>query len=136
MMNSIQTYMAACPFLSEVDMNINYLGEDAVSGAVENVSAKPVVKNYTDGGSMRQYLFAISLRQPYGQNLEANSEAISLLEQISDWIEEQDRIGVLPALDEGKNSVSLEVFQTGLLEEKATSTAKFQLQCRLVYYQD
>ena len=136
MMNSIKAFVSGCPILSGIDVNINYLGENAVNGAIENVSAESVIKNYTDGGTIRQCVFAVSLRQDYGRDAAANNAAIGLLEQISDWLEEQDRIGMLPILDGNKSPVSLEVLKTCSPEEKTADTAKYQLQCRLVYYQD
>ena len=100
------------------------------------MSAEPVIKNYTDGGALRQFLFTVALRERYGQDTAANTAATVKLEQLSDWIYEQDRLGILPAFSGNKNSVSLEVVKTGWVDEKQSDTAKYQLQCRLVYYQD
>lgn len=136
MMNNIKAFIETCPLLSGIDININYLGENDTSGAIENVSSEPIIKNYTDGATLRQFLFAVTLRQNYGQDLAANSAATAKLEQISDWLYEQDRIGILPALGGNKSPVSLEVVKTGWIEEKESDTAKYQLTCRLVYYQD
>ena len=136
MMNSIKTFMENCPLLTGIDVNINYLGEDSVSSAVESLSAEPVIKTYTDGGTMRQYLFAIALRQDYGQDAVTNNNAITLLEQIAGWVEHQNSIGILPTLANNQSPISLEVFKTGWLEDKTADTAKYQLQCRLVYYQE
>ena len=136
MINKIKAFIKTCPVLSDIDVNINYLEENGTGGAIESVSAEPTIKNYTDGGTLRQFLFAVALRQNYGQDAAVNSEAIAKLEQIADWLYEQDRIGILPALGGNRSSVSLEVVKTGWVEEKEIDTAKYQLQCRLVYYQD
>lgn len=136
MINSIKAFIKTCPILADIDVNINYLGENEKSGAIENVSCEPIIKNYTDGGALRQFLFAVALREKYGQNVAENTTATAKLEQLSDWIYEQDRIGNLPALDGNRNSISLEVIKTGWVDEKQSDTAKYQLQCRLVYYQD
>lgn len=136
MINSIKAFIKTCPTLADVDVNINYLDENTGSSAIENVSSDPIIKNYTDGGALRQFLFTVALRQEYGQDTAANTAATVKLEQLSDWIYEQDRLGILPDLDGNKNSVSLEVVKTGWVDEKMSDTAKYQLQCRLVYYQD
>lgn len=136
MIDAMKAFMNTCPMLADIDVNINYLGENEKSGAMENVSCEPIIKNYTDGGALRQFLFAVALREKYGQNVAENTAAIVKLEQLSDWIYEQDRLGILPNLDGNKNSVSLEVIKTGWVDEKQSDTAKYQLQCRLVYYQD
>ncbi len=136
MINSIKAFIKTCPILADVDVNVNYLGENAESSAIENVSAEPVIKNYTDGGALRQFLFTVALRERYGQDVAENTAATVKLEQLSDWIYEQDRLGILPAFSGNKNSVSLEVIKTGWVDEKQSDTAKYQLQCRLVYYQD
>lgn len=136
MIDAMKAFMNTCPMLADIDVNINYLGENEKSGAMENVSCEPIIKNYTDGGALRQFLFTVALREKYGQNVAENTAAIAKLEQLSDWIYEQDRLGILPNLDGNKNAVSLEVIQTGWVDEKQSDTAKYQLQCRLVYYQD
>lgn len=136
MINTIKAFINTCPTLSDIDVNVNYLGENEKSGAIENVSCEPIIKNYTDGGALRQFLFTVSLREKYGQNAAENAAATDKLEELSDWIFEQDRLGILPNLDGNKNSVSLEVIKTGWVDEKMSDTAKYQLQCRLVYYQD
>ena len=136
MINTIKAFINTCPTLSEIDVNINYLGEQSASATVENVSTEPIIKNYIDGATLRQFLFTIAMRENYGQDAEANSAAATKLDQISDWICEQDKIGILPVLEGNKSSVSLEVVKTGWVEEKESDTAKYQLQCRLVYYQD
>ena len=136
MLDNIKNFLAICPLLSEIDVNINYLGEDVDNAAVESVSAEPVVKTYTDGGTIRQYFFAVALRQSFGQDAAANNAAISLLEQIGNWIELQNKVGILPTLSSGQSPISLEIFKTGWLDDNITNTAKYQLQCRLVYYQD
>ena len=136
MINSIKAFIKTCPILADVDVNVNYLGENEKNGAIENVSSDPIIKNYTDGGALRQFLFTVALRERYGQDTAVNTAATVNLEQLSDWIYEQDRLGILPAFSGNKNSVSLEVVKTGWVDEKQSDTAKYQLQCRLVYYQD
>ena len=136
MINTIKAFINTCPLLADIDVNVNYLGENEKSGAIENVPTEPIIKNYTDGGALRQFLFTVSLREKYGQNAAENAAATDKLDELSDWIFEQDRLGILPNLDGNKNSVSLEVIKTGWVEEKQSDTAKYQLQCRLVYYQD
>lgn len=136
MIETIKAFMNTCPALAEIDVNINYLGENEKNAAIENTSCEPIIKNYTDGATLRQFLFTISLREKYGQNVAENTAATKKLEQLSDWIYEQDRLGILPNLDGNKKSVSLEVVKTGWVDEKMSDTAKYQLQCRLVYYQD
>ena len=136
MINSIKDFMATCPFLTETDININYLGEDAVSSSVNSVSADPVIKTYTDGGSLRQFIFEISIRQSYGENEEANIAAAELLENISDWIEQKNNVGILPSLSNNKHPISLEIFRTGRVKHKTADTAKYQLKCKLIYYQE
>ena len=136
MQDSIKNFMENCPLLSEIDININYLGENVGSAAVENTAIDPVVKTYTDGATMRQYLFTLALRQDLGQDVAINHAAISRLEQIGRWIEQQNTLGILPALPNGQQPISLEIVQTGWPEDKSVSNAKYQLQCRLVYYQE
>ena len=136
MMDSIKNFMETCPLLSEIDININYLGESIVSCSVDNVSTEPVIQTYVDGGTLRQYLFAVTLRQNFGQAVSQNSNAIQMLEGIANWIEQQNSVGILPVLGGNCTPVSLEIYKTGWLDDKAENTARYQLQCRLVYYHE
>lgn len=136
MINTIKAFINSCPLLADSDININYLSENEASHAIENVSAEPIIKNYTDGGALRQFLFTVALREKCGQDVAENTAAATKLDQLSDWIYEQDRLGILPDLDGSKKSISLEVVKTGWVDEKQSDTAKYQLTCRLVYYQD
>ena len=136
MISNIQEFMAGCPHFSGFDISVNHLGEDAGSRSVDGLDVQPVIKNYTDGSSLRQFLFAVTLRQHFEQDVDANEVAIGLLEQISDWIENHNNIGILPVLGGNQSPVNLEVINTRRLDSDTTDTVKYQLQCRLVYNQE
>lgn len=126
----------SCPFLEDLDMNINYLAESAVSASVDSVSENSLIKTYIDGATVRQLYFDISLRQGYGDDIETNSNAIGIMQQVADWIDGQNRVGILPKLSGNRSSISIEAVASGYPEEKSTDTAGYRLRCRLVYYQE
>ena len=141
MIRSIKDFLMSCPALADLDINVNCLSEAVVSASVDSVSVDSVsedslIKTYTDGATVRQMYFDISLRQDYGDDVGTNSNAIGTMQQIADWIDGQNRVGILPKLSGNRSALSIEATASGYPDEKSTDTASYRLRCRLVYYQE
>lgn len=118
------------------DLNVNYLGEELGNAMVEGLPAEPVLKRYTDGGQLRQYVFGVSLRRACGEDILQNLAAAEAIEQMGSWIEQQSAAGHLPVLDNGAEPIELEVLEAGSAEEQTNMAAKYLLRCRLIYRQE
>ncbi len=133
--DAIKTYIKTCPLLaSKGTINVNYLGKEPCRYAIENVPANPVVKRYTDGGELRQYLFALVSREAYDNNALENMNVSKFFEDFEKWITEQDESGNYPILTDAKlKPTKIEVTSSGYLYSADETTAKFEVELKLTY---
>jgi len=114
-------------------INVNYLGEKPVRYTIDAVPTGPIIKNYTDGGSLRQYVFVFASREYYDQDVLENMETARFYENFAAWIEEQDDKKKLPKVVQGMHAVAVQVLTNGYAYNVDTGYARFQIQCRLIY---
>ena len=131
---NLRSYLKKCPLLKKDKINVNYLGDEPVSYAIEPMPCSPIVKRYTDGGTLRQYLFVFSSCEAYDDNALANMDVAQFFEEFENWICEQDDKGIYPDLKDDKIKVTrLEVTSSGYLFNEDEKTAQFQLQLKLTF---
>ncbi len=131
---NLRSYLKKCPLLKKDKINVNYLGDEPVAYSIETVPASPIVKRYTDGGTLRQYLFVFSSREAYDENALCNMNVAQFFEDFENWICEQDANKNYPDLKDDKIKVTrLEVTTGGYLFDEEGTTAKFQVQLKLTY---
>lgn len=136
---SLSSYFAACPLLEGGRIRVDYLGENPLDNEVtiDAVPCKPILRQYTDGGSLRQYLFVVGSREYYSEDILQNIANNGLYEDLALWLDGQNRLRHLPQLDGGRRCQSIEALSTAyLLEENPLSNhARYQIQCRMIYSQ-
>lgn len=134
MLSEIKSFLKKCPCLHGKKVKANYLSEKPMTYSVEAVPCRPVIKEYVDGGSLRQYIFVFASREVYdGEEIE-NIKTAQFYEDFAAWLEECSREKLLPEISEGK-SLKIEVLSFGYLYESDARFARFQMQCRLIYKQ-
>lgn len=135
--DKIREYMLVCPLLDEFGkINIDYLGVKPTEYTIDSQPTTEVIKNYVDGGKLKQYVFVFGSREYYGPDELQNIENSGFYERLSRWFEEQTNIGNLPDLGEGKDSIKIESLTSGYLLSANEDSARYQIQARLVYYED
>lgn len=133
----IRRYFLDCPLIDEESkINVDYLGVGAVEYSIDPVPSDSLVKKYMDGGAVKQYLFVFGSREYYGDDTLQNMENSGFYQIFSDWVEEQNKIGNLPELSKGKQALKIETVTSGYLFHADESSAKYQIQMRLTYYED
>lgn len=131
---ALKKYIESCPLITKGKINVNYLGEKPVKYSIENVPAKPIVKKYTDGGTLRQYLFVFASREAYDENALENMNTAKFFEEFEAWIEEQNSKKIYPTVDDPKVKVTrIETTTSSYLYDSDTTTARFQIQCKITY---
>lgn len=128
----VREYVMTFPALKDGLLLVDYLGSTAVEYTVEAVPSSPIFKQYTDGGCMKQFLFLFASREYYSADVNQCIENLAFYEHFQDWILEQNREGILPDLD-GRSPVSIEVLTGGYAFDCDGSTARYQIQLRLIY---
>lgn len=135
MIESVRNYMANCPHLKNGRLNVDFLGHKRKEFSIETEPVNPVVKQYVNGDSIRQFVFLIVFRGPYGMDLKQNTANIELFEKITDWLEAQNQQQNFPLLAENQDAISIKALSQGFAYQTGIDTARYQMQCQLLYYQ-
>lgn len=115
-------------------ININYLAGEADSFSIEEIPCKPVLKNYLDGSSKRQFQFVFCGREPYGVEVLQNIENSSFYEDFANEIENKSNSKLLPIMGVNLEALQLEVTSSAYTVSVTEDTALFQINLNLKYY--
>lgn len=135
---AIRNYLLTYPGISESDslLLVDYLGSEAGQFTVEPTPCDPVYEKYTDGGCVKQYVFAFASRVFYSADVAQCSANQAFFEDFSAWVESQNKARQLPELGAERFAVSLEVLSSGYVLSEDASTARYQIQLRLLYEEE
>lgn len=137
--DSIRTFIGTCPYLQRIngaiEVNVDFLPNDITTYSIEEVPIEPIVKKYIDGSTERQYAFIFASRESYGADVLQNISNSGFYEDFAEWLEQETLKGNLPILDEGKESLKIEATTTGDAFQMDVDKARYQIQCKLVYFQ-
>ena len=101
MVFEILNYIKNCPYLSDFNHNVDFLGKNPYSLSVSGRCKSESVKKYTDGDMLIKDTYSIKLRLPYGVDMERNLDNCRLLENVGQWFSDSSARGILPALSDG-----------------------------------
>ncbi len=132
----LDQYFRACPLLQEGVFRVDALGDAAVEYMLEPGITSPVVKQYVDGSSIRQYLFNFNSREFYGMDRMQAIQNSSFYEQFGEWVEEQSKAGNLPEMPEGMEALGISVLTPGYLFDASMGNARYQIQLLLKYFKE
>lgn len=133
---AVRDYLKECPLLADGKLNVDFLPAEAASYSVDVTPVTPVLKNYIDGSSLRQFTFVFATRTYYGEFVRQQLDNLCLFEAFAEWLEVQSRLRHFPVLGEGRIVRKLEVTTSGYVFAPDTDTARYQIQCKLTYFQD
>lgn len=131
----LREYIMTFPELKDGALLVDCLGSTPIGYTVETVPCNPIYRQYTDGTSMKQFLFLFASREYYGEDVNQNIENLGFYEHFSDWIFENNYNGIVPDLD-GRIAISVEVLTGGYAFDTDTNTARYQIQLRLLYEEE
>ena len=136
---AVRSFLRTCPLLAGERLNVDFLPEEAKTYSIDVVPCRAILEEYIDGSSLRQFLFVISSREFHGQELKTNVGNLAFYEQLGDWMEAQSRATIL-ILDNSITGMTghqdkIEVLTSGYALSSDAKTARYQIQCRLVYGQ-
>lgn len=134
--NAVRTWIGGCSLLKDgAILCVDRLGADPVEYTVDTVPCNPVATQYVDGSQMRQFLFVFASCEMYSSVLQniANSE---FYDNFSDWVMSMNRRKELPELGEYRSAQRVEITTSGYAYDVSEKTARYQIQLRMVYYQD
>lgn len=137
-MEAIRDIVKKCPYLDEFyqSIGVDHLGKDSTSYSIESVPGVQILKRDIVGNTKRQYLFNFASREAYGEDVRNQIDNIGFYEHFSDWLEQVSREGNFPELEREKEILKIEAITGGYAFDTDLQKAKYQIQCRLVYYQE
>ncbi len=133
----VKEFIEGCPFLKEFEqmfpvVNTDMLGEDTTSYSIESTPADPIIKRYSNGDTVRQYVFSLCSREIYGES--ENEETAEFYEKFADWLEECTRSATLPALSGKLKSKSIRATTGGYLYDNEGTKCQYRIQCQFLYF--
>lgn len=134
---NIREFISGCPLLKNgVLLNVDRLGDTEIEYTIDGEITNPILRQYVDGSSLRQFNFIFASREKYGSDTLQNIANSGFYEDFADWIENQSNSGNLPILDKYRIPQYIEVQSGGYVFDTDDSTARYQIQLNFVYYQD
>jgi hypothetical protein len=121
-------------FNNAIRVNVNYLESDTDTYSIEEVPVEPILKQYVNGDSIRQYAFIFTSREPYGVDVLTNIDNSGFYEKLADEIEENNNNENFPLLDNGLEPLEIKVTSTGYAFAVTEDTAQYQINLRLKYF--
>ena len=91
MLKQIKEYFKKCPLLEGSKINVNYLAEKALSYSIEAEPGERTIKNYVDGGELRQKVFLFASREEFDYDPKGNEDIAKFYEELSAWIDENNK---------------------------------------------
>ena len=135
MIDKIRNYFNEHVHLTSEFENIlvDFLGDEAVTYSIEPVPVEPVIRPYTDGSSLRQYVFQFGSREFYDNGVAQNIENLDFYENFKNEIETNNKNGVLPEVE---GIQSIECLTDGTIQDVQNGTAKYIIQMRITYVKE
>lgn len=134
-MQSVQKWLKTYSKLSG-RLDVDFLDENADTYSVDTIPCEEIIKRYKDGGTIKQFQFAVSSRRFYEQNIKQNLSNLQFFEDLTAWVESKARSRQLPTMDKGRTAQKIVVTSTAypfIISEDGK--ARYQIQMRLEYYQ-
>lgn len=135
MVEKIIEYFLKNITLAEEFNNIlaDFLEEEATTYTIEPVPIEPIIKPYTDGGSLNQYVFNFSSREFYDNSKVQNIKNLDFYDRFKAQIEYNNLRGILPSID---GIQSIECLTDGTIQDEENGTAKYAIQMRITYIKE
>lgn len=132
---ALHTYLLTCPLLGDHPLGVDWLPDKSVAFSIDTTPASQIIQRYYSGSSLRQYEFVLRSVADYGADILQNLANSTLYEQLAAWFEEQTRKRNFPDLGSGRTVQSIEAQSTGCLMTAAPDVGRYQIQCRMIYYE-
>ena len=135
MVEKIREWLLACPLLEGQRLNVNHLLGDSIEYAIIESPTTPILTKYMDGSSIRQKVFALSAVKDETPDILQNIAESGFWEQLTEWVEQQNRNRNYPKFDNAKRVRNIAVTSTHYLLASTPTTARWQIQLAVTYYQ-
>ncbi len=132
---ALQEYLDACPLLEGRRLHVDHLPTRPLEYMISPTPVDEMIKQYHGGSAQKQYVFVLGSVNWYGEDLLTNIDNSGFYERLAEWMHRQTRCRELPELGPARTALKLEPMSTGYLYNATATEARYQIQCRLIYYQ-
>lgn len=131
MLESMLEFLQMCPLLADMDSRLD--SAEMENGWTLYDCGEELLSLYWDGTRRKKREYSIEVKV-YSSNHEERIENSKRLENIVEWINEQNDLGVLPELTEGKSALSLvcEQGEMGYMSEDGINSS-YHIRLNLMY---
>ncbi len=133
---AVRAFFCTCPLLKEGAVHVDYLGIRPTEYSIDAVPTKKEIKAYIDGSGLCQFYFTFGSVEKYGGDVDTNLENSGFYEKFSHWLKEKSKKKELPDLGEGRQPLRIETNGDGYVIDARENAARYQIQCRLIYFQE
>lgn len=134
MISKIRQYFFDLGIIDEnSNINVDFLSNEPIEYVIEPIPIEPILRQYADGSSLRQFVFQFGSREYFGADVIQNMKNTEFYEDFSELIEDNNKKGVLPKIN---GIQSIECLNNGTINEDNTDNAKYVIQMRITYYKD
>lgn len=134
MISKIRQYFFDLGIIDEnSNINVDFLSNKPIEYVIEPIPIEPILRQYADGSSLRQFVFQFGSREYFGADVVQNMKNTEFYEDFSALIEDNNKKGVLPKIN---GIQSIECLNNGTINEDNTDNAKYVIQMRITYYKD
>lgn len=134
MISKIRQYFFDLGIIDEnSNINVDFLSNEPIEYVIEPIPIEPILRQYADGSSLRQFVFQFGSREYFGADVIQNMRNTEFYEDFSELIEDNNKKGVLPKIN---GIQSIECLNNGTINEDNTDNAKYVIQMRITYYKN
>lgn len=134
----LREYFMECPLMADMKMNTDYLPEDikknGVEFSVDPAPADEVIQQYISGSADCQYVFVLRSVNAYSSTTLETLSNCGIYEALAKWIREQKQAANYPVMPDGMQPSGIEAIGPGYLYSAFADVAKYEIQCRLLYF--
>ena len=132
-MELIKEWIETCSLLKGGKINVDYLKDEIQNYSIDRTPVEPVVKTFTDGGSIIQIAFDFTVTAPISSQAIVNLANSKFCEDFQEWIKEQNKKGILPKI---KGVQEVKYTSPGYILQKTETTAIYIIQMNCQYYEN
>lgn len=114
-------------------INIDFLGSEPTEFSIEKISVDPVLEEYIDKSSLRQFQFQLVSCNYYGADVIQNLANSTFYEKLLDLIESNNIKKILPNI---QGIDSIKCLNNGGVEATDVNTARYSIQMQIIYFKE
>lgn len=131
----IREFFCTYPLLKDGVIHVDYLGICPTEYSIDGVPAQKEIKSYIDGSAICQFVFTFGSVEEYGNDVDINLANSGFYENFATWLGEKSKKKELPDLGDSRQPLRIEAEGDGYVIDTRENIARYQIQCRLIYFQ-